>query len=181
MIAGKEYERGERRDDFQITCAFNPSHKMPEKRLLWHYANCKDKRLKEHLFTICEYNCLHYVLIPELQKHYQNCEDKRKAVKQQKQSGTTQQEEQELRRQIQEAIDQQNREKKLEEQKGVQKKRRVRRRDYERDSSLIPGESILLDSEDLEAQAEPFKGDWLDLWHNLEKYYTFYQAYLDDN
>ena len=39
------FKKGEERTDFQVQCPYNPNHKMPESRLMWHIINkCKDKK-----------------------------------------------------------------------------------------------------------------------------------------
>ena len=65
-------------DDVQVTCPFDPKHKMPKQRLQWHFVKCKAKKEREAQ-GLPIFNCKHYWLHvffdkEELQSHENDCD-----------------------------------------------------------------------------------------------------------
>lgn len=58
----------------QITCVFDPNHKIDPHRLARHYARCSTN-FPKGTAEICPYNSLHWVLAQNYEQHVRDCPD----------------------------------------------------------------------------------------------------------
>eukprot|EP01017_Pseudomicrothorax_dubius_P043747 TRINITY_DN7342_c0_g1_i6.p2 TRINITY_DN7342_c0_g1~~TRINITY_DN7342_c0_g1_i6.p2 ORF type:complete len:172 (+),score=18.30 TRINITY_DN7342_c0_g1_i6:54-569(+) len=60
----------------EVVCPFNPEHRMPPRRFVWHVSQCKDRYQMDQVFRTCEFNALHILPESEYAGHVETCPDR---------------------------------------------------------------------------------------------------------